>query len=113
MVEANESKTGKDKSVLSSLIEDLLWRSCHYWEIVVAILTKKERGSKFRRPPIRHEETGGSISVTSGKPSGVALLNEAHMALGDTAAYRRDMPKALGHYSKVKTSLAAWNQAQV
>ena len=91
----------------------MLWRSGHYWEIIVAILTEIERGSKIRRPQVPHEGGGGVVLVTSGEHSGVSLLNEAHMALGDAAAYRRDLAKALGLYSKVKTSLAAWNQAQV
>ncbi|CAI7997121.1 E3 SUMO-protein ligase RanBP2, partial [Geodia barretti] len=113
VVEANESSDGRDRSGSSSLIEDMLWRSGHYWEIIVAILTEIERGSKIRRPQVPHEGGGGVVLVTSGEHSGVSLLNEAHMALGDAAAYRRDLAKALGLYSKVKTSLAAWNQAQI
>lgn len=88
----------------------MLWRSGHYWEIMIAILTEKEKGSKYRRP---RKEEGGSTSVTSGDPGGLSLLNEAHMALADAAAYKKDLTRALGLYSKVKTSLAAWNQAQV
>ena len=59
---------------------------------------------------VPRRESGGPILVTPGKGS---VVEEAHMSLGDAAAYRGDLSGALGHYSRVNTALAACNQAQV
>ena len=78
---------------------------------------------KYRRPqpqPPRREGvsdkaslTPQKISLLEGDQDKVLLLSQARMALGDAAAYRGDISRAVSLYSRVKTAQAAWNQAQV
>lgn len=116
------------------LLEALLRRSDHYWDILVDILTDRDKyreTPRYRDPqpqtprPARgldktsltpQNSKGVKISLalsTKGDPDKVELLNEARMALADAAVFRSDTSQALGLYSRVKTAQAAWNQAQV
>ena len=109
-------------------VQALLKRSSHYWEILVDILTDRDSyrdTPKYSKPqPRLPRREGGTdkVSLTSQKSSvpptegdqeKVSLLSQARMALGDAAAYRGDITRAVSLYSRVKTAQAAWNQAQV
>ena len=104
-------------------VQALLKRSSHYWEILVDILTDRDSyrdTPKYRKPQPRLPRGSDRASPTPQKTSlpvedqeKVVLLNQARMALGDAAAYRGDVNRAVSLYSRVKTARAAWNQAQV
>lgn len=130
LVETKDSVGGSH----TPLLEALLRRSDHYWDILVDILTDRDKyrdTPRYRDPlpqtprPARgldktsltpQNSKGVKISLapsTKGDPDKLELLNEARMALADGAVFRSDMSQALGLYSRVKTAQAAWNQAQV
>lgn len=112
------------------VLQALLKRGGHYWEILIDILSDRDSyrdTPKYRSPqpltPRREKEkSSDKIFLTPQATNGpsseedtdkVSLLNEARMALANAAAYKRDISRALGLYSRVKTAQAAWNQAQV
>lgn len=116
------------------LLEALLRRSDHYWDILVDILTDRDSyrdTPRYRDPQPQTPRPARGLDKTSltpqnskgvkislapsakGDPKKVELLNEARMALADAAVFRNDTNQALCLYSRVKTAQAAWNQAQV
>lgn len=75
--------------------------------------TPKYRKPQSQTPKQENEGASVKILLTPKESDKVTLLNEARMALADSAAYKNDFTQALGLYSRVKTAKAAWNQAQV
>ena len=90
-------------------LQALLKRSCHYWNIIVDIITDKD---SYRDIPKYHTPDAKTPKY-EGDPDKIPLLNEARMALANAALYKSDIGGALSLYSRVKTPHAAWNQSQV